>query len=523
MMNPAHPPEPTRRTWIAVIGALMGAFMAVLDVHITNSSLKNIQGSLGASLDEGSWISTGYLISEIVVIPLTGFLSSVFSLRRYLAVNAALFIFFSVLCGLATSLGEMVIFRILQGAAGGVLIPLGFTIVMTRLPLHRRPLGAALISLTATFAPAMGPTLGGWLTDLYGWPFIFFVNVVPGLILVWSVWTGLDSEPLALGRLKETDVPGIVTMAIGLGSLTYVLEEGQRKDWFGDGTIRRLFWIGAISLLVFIWIELRRRQPLINLRLLARRSFGAACAVNMLSGLGLYGTVFILPLYLAQIQGYNSMQIGEVVMWVGLPQLAIIPFVPRIMRYVDTRVMIAFGMLLFGISCFMNSFLNADTAIDQLKWAQLVRALGQPFILAPLSSLALVDVEPSQAGSGSALFNIMRNLGGSIGIAGLSTLLARRETYHFSMIGDAVTRNDPGVVEWLADAARHFAMQGAGPIEQQMKALGQLAGLVRREAFIMAYGDCFFVIGVGLVLSLPAVLLLKRPPIAQGLPSGDAH
>ncbi len=504
--------EPSRRTWIAVVGALLGAFMAVLDVHITNSSLKNIQGSLGASLEEGSWISTGYLIAEIIVIPMTGWLSGIFSIRRYLVANAAIFIFFSVLCGFATNLTEMVVFRFLQGAAGGALIPLGFTIAMTRLPPHRRALGAALLSLTSTFAPAMGPSLGGWLTDLYGWPSIFFVNVIPGIALIWATWWGLEREPMALDRLKDADMPGILTMAVGLGSLTYVMEEGQRKDWFGDDMIQRLFWLGAISLCIFVWVELTRPKPLINLRLFKRRSFVAACGVNLLSGLGLYGTVYILPLYLAQIQGYSSLQIGEVVMYVGLPQLLILPFVPRIMRHVDPRAMIAFGMVLFGISCFMNGFMSHDTAIDQLKWAQLVRALGQPFILAPLSSLALIDVEPSQAGSGSALFNIMRNIGGSMGIAGLSTVLARRETYHFSIISESVTRNDPGITSWLGDVARYIASTGIMQGVAEMKALGQLAGLVRREAYIMAYGDCFIIIGAGLIMSLPAVFALRRSP-----------
>jgi DHA2 family multidrug resistance protein len=303
------------------MGAMLGAFMAVLDIQITNASLKEIQAALGATLEEGSWISTAYLVAEIVVIPLTGWLARVFSMRWYLVVNAALFTFFSICCAWAWNLPSMIVFRALQGFAGGVLIPMALTIILTTLPPAKQPIGMAMFAVTAVFAPAIGPTVGGWLTENYGWEYIFYLNLIPGLVLMSAVWYGLNPQPLQLHLLKQGDWWGIISMAIGLGSLQVVLEEGSRKDWFGSALIVRLTVVAAIFLTIFFWIELTRRQPFINLRLLGRRNFGLASIVNVSLGVGLYGSVYILPLYLTQIQGYNALQIGEVIMWLGLPQL----------------------------------------------------------------------------------------------------------------------------------------------------------------------------------------------------------
>src|SRR5581483_4535603 len=242
--------------------------MAVLDIQITNSSLQYIQGGLAASLDEGTWISTGYLVAEIVVIPLTGYLGSVFGLRGYLIVNAILFVCFSMLCGTATNLTEMILYRVGQGFTGGVMIPTALTIVNVKLPPERRGMGMALFGLTATLGPALGPTIGGWITDNIGWPYIFYINLLPGCLLIAMIWYGMDPEPMKLGKLREGDWFGIVCMAIGLGSLEVVLEEGERKDWFGDAMIRDLAIVAAIFIPLFIATEFLRKKPFINLRLL---------------------------------------------------------------------------------------------------------------------------------------------------------------------------------------------------------------------------------------------------------------
>jgi DHA2 family multidrug resistance protein len=499
------------------MATMLGAFMAVLDIQITNASLKDIQAALGATLEEGSWISTAYLVAEIVVIPLTGWLSTVFSMRRYSLVNAALFLFFSICCAWAWNLPSMIVFRALQGFTGGTLIPSAFTMVLKKLPPARQPVGLAIFALTATFAPSIGPTIGGWLTENYGWEYIFYLNVIPGLLLIAGVWYGVAAEPPRLDLLKQGDWGGIIAMAIGLGSLQVVLEEGNRKDWFGSPLIVRLAVLAVIFLTIFFAIELTRKRPFIELRLLLQRNFGLATIVNVALGIGLYGSVYILPLFLAQVPQYNSLQIGEVIMWAGIPQLFIVPFVPKLMKRIDLRVLIGTGVSLFAISCFMNTQLTHDTGIDQLRWSQLVRACGQPLIMVPLSSIATAGIAPALAGSASGLFNMMRNLGGSFGIAVLATLLTRREQFHSNRLGEAVSMYDLATRQRLDDLTQVLIGRGIDPTTAQNQALATIDNLVRREAYIMAYNDCFYFIGCALLLSGIAVIFFKKAK-----PSGGA-
>jgi DHA2 family multidrug resistance protein len=505
------------RDWIAVAGAILGAFMAVLDIQITNASLQYIQGGLAASLDEGTWISTGYLVAEIVVIPLTGYLGGVFGLRRYIVVNAILFVVFSMLCGTATSLTQMIIYRACQGLTGGVLIPTALTVVSIKLPPERRAMGMALFGITATLGPALGPTMGGWITDNLGWPYIFYINVIPGCMLVAMIWYGMDSEPAHLDRLKQGDWFGILCMAIGFGSLEVVLEEGERKDWFGNPVIRNLGIAAAIFISLFLVIELMRRHPFIDLRLLRQRSLLASCVVGLTLGLSLYGSIYIIPVYLAQIQGYDATQIGEVIMWIGLPQLLIFPCVPVLMRYIDARVLLAFGLIVFAISNFMNVDMTHDTAEPQLRWSMLVRAAGQPFVITIITQMATARLRKQDVANASSLFNVMRNLGGSMGIALLQTFTTWQEHFHFDVISQRLSQNNLLTQERVQSMAQQFSAKPINQVNPDMLALIHLQNTVRREAFVMAYSDCFYIMGAVLLLSVLAVLFMER------LERGRAH
>jgi DHA2 family multidrug resistance protein len=498
------------KTWIGVWGTMLGAFMAVLDIQITNASLQDIQAALGATLEEGSWISTSYLVAEIVVIPLTGWLSQVFSVRRYLLVNAGLFVVFSVLCAWAWNLPSMTLFRGLQGFTGGILIPMAFTVLLTTLPQSKQPTGMALFGITATFAPSIGPTLGGWLTDNFSWHYIFYLNLIPGLLLLAAVWYAIDPKPMQLHLLKQGDWWGIISMAIGLASLQVVLEEGNRKDWFGSPLIVRLAILAAIFIPLFLAIELTSRKPFINLRLLKNRNFGLASIVNVALGLGLYGSVYILPLYLSQIQGYNAMQIGEVMMWVGLPQLILIPFVPKLMQRFDIRLLIAIGVGLFAASCFINSSLTQDTGAEQLRFAQIVRAMGQPLILVPLSTIVTSGLPKQQAGSASGLFNMMRNLGGSFGIASISTLLTKREQFHSNILGESVSLYSPQTQQRLEQLTQLFVSKGADLETARERAIAAIDQTVRTQSYLLAYEDCFYAIAIAFMLSGIAILFFKK-------------
>lgn len=502
----------TCRQWFAVMGAMIGAFMAVLDIQITNSSLNDIAGALGCSLDEGSWISTSYLVAEIIVIGTTAWLARVFSLKRYLLFSVVTFVLFSLMCAFATNLNMMIIGRALQGLTGGALIPLAFTVNILILPPKVRPIGNAIFAMTATFAPAIGPTIGGWLTDNYGWQWIFFINIIPGVIMFFLLAEYLDCDStMHLELLKDGDYFGIFCMALGLGSLEYVLEEGERKDWFGSPYIRDFAIIAAIFIVLFLWREFTAKKPFVNLRVLSHLPFTLCTLILTALGLALYGSVYLIPVYLAQIQGYSPLQIGETLMWVGLPQLVLLPFVPKLMKILDPRIVAGIGLALFGLSCLINGYLDPDFAMDQFRFSNIIRALGQPLIFVPLLSMSTEGIPPSEAGSASAVFNMGRNIGGSIGIAMLSTIVTQREHLHSVHLGEWVTTYTPAVAQRLNTLQQLFEMKGIDPGTAQGYALTALNHQVQSNAYIMAYSDAFLCIGVTLFAAIGGLFFLPKP------------
>jgi len=509
------------RTWIAVFGATLGAFMAVLNIQIVNASLADVQGAIGAGIDDGGWISTSYLIAEIIVIPLSGWLAQAFSIRVYLLTNATLFLAFSVACAFAQDLPQMIALRALQGFAGGVLIPMAFTLIITMLPKAKQPVGLALFAVSATFAPAIGPTIGGYLTENWGWQYIFYVNLVPGALMLGMLWFSLESKPMKLSLLRDGDWPGIVTMAIGLGALQTVLEEGNKDDWFGSAFIVRLSIIAAVALTLFFWVELTAAKPLLNLRLLARRNFGFGGLANFLMGVALYGSVFILPQYLARIQGYNSEQIGMVLAWTGLPQLVLIPLVPRLMKRFDARLIIGIGFVLFAASNFMNITMTTDYGSDQLFWPNVVRAIGQALAFAPLSAVATAGIEAENAGSASGLFNMMRNLGGAVGIAMLQTFLTKREQYHSNVLMQSVSLFEQATRTRIERLTQYFIQHGAiDPADASHRAVVAIGQIVQKQAYILAFSDTFYLLGAALIVALVATMMLRKP---GHLETGGAH
>lgn len=517
---PAAPAEKVSgRTWIAVAAGMLGAFMAVLDIQITNSSLKDILGALSATQEEGSWISTAYLVAEIIVIPLTALFSRVFGVRNYMIGTTTLFIIFSTLCGTAWNLPSMIVFRMLQGFTGGALIPMAFTLVLTKLPPSKRPTGMALFGLTATLAPAMGPTLGGYLSDLYGWPSIFYINWIPGVLLIAGMVYAMDKAQSQLGLLWKADWLGIALMAVGLGSLTIFLEEGNTKDWFDSGFIITFAALAIFGLLGWIVTSSMRAEPFINLKLYGQRNFLVATVLSAIFGMALYGSAFLLPLFLGQIAGYSPMQIGEVIMWVGLPQLLIMPFVAKLSSKIDNRIMCSFGLLLFGISCLMNAYMDATTAYDQLFWSQIVRALGQPFVMLTLSNFATKGIAPKDMSSASSLFNMTRNLGGSVGIALLATTLTNRQHFHSERLGESVDSFSMAVQQRLDALTSAYTASGIDLATAGNKALSVIDSIVRRESFVMAYNDGFFVVSLCLFACI-IVLWFSDKVIAAGAGGG---
>jgi DHA2 family multidrug resistance protein len=507
------PQEPavSTKTWIAVGGSLIAAFMAVLNIMVTNSSLPDIEGGIGTGGVNGTWISTAYLIGEIIVIPMTDFLSRVFSLRRFFIVSTVLFLLLSGACGQAHNLSEMIVLRGLQGFCGGVLIPLCFTIIVSMLPPSKRAVGLAGFAVTATFAPAIGPTIGGWLTDNYGWQTIFYMNTVPGVVMLAALIYALPRTPMQIGLLRHGDWLGIALMAVGLAAFQTVLDDGNTYDWFGSELIVRLSILSAVALGAFLVVELVRKEPLINLRLLARRNFGLGTLGNFLLGFALYGSAYLLPQYLAVSQGFDAQQSGEVMAWTGLPQLIIIPFVPLLMRWIDARILVSVGLMVFALSCFMNLDMDTDYAAPQLLMPNIVRAAGQALAMTPLSAIAMVGINPAEAGAASGLFNMLRNLGGAIGTAAVETFFTKREQYHSFIINQHVSLLDPATRERLRSLQAYFMAHGisdpAGAMHQAVIAVGQT---IRAQATVMSYSDCFGLLGVALLGAVISIVMLRK-------------
>jgi DHA2 family multidrug resistance protein len=435
----------------------------------------------------------------------------VVSFRRYMIANAILFPIFSIGCAFTHDLGSMIAMRGLQGFAGGILIPMAFTMVLTKLPKSQQPIGLALFAISVTFAPAIGPTIGGYLTENYGWQTIFFINALPSAIMVVALAFTLDPAPMQLSLLKEGDWIGIGTMAIGLSALQTVLEEGNKDDWFESTFIFRLGVIAFVFLAAFVAIELSVKKPLVNLRLLKQRNFGIGVIVNVLVGFALFGSVYVLPQYLGQVQRYNAEQIGNVLAWTGLPQLLLIPFVPFLMKRYDVRYIAFLGIGIFALSCFMNTMLSLDVSGDQFWTPNIVRAIGQALVITPVSAITTAGIAPKDAGAASGLSNMLRNLGGAVGTASLATVLTKSEQFHSNIIGQSVTIYRDEVRARIDALTNYFLSHGVSDhAAAQHQALVAIGATIRRQALVMSFSDAFAVIGVLLAIAAVAVLFAKK-------------
>jgi MFS transporter, DHA2 family, multidrug resistance protein len=514
--------EVSLKTWVAVIGSTIGAFLAILNIQVVGASLADIQGGIGAGLDDGGWITTSYLVAEIIVIPLSAWFANVFSLRSYLLASTILFLGLTAACATAQTLGQMIVIRAAQGFAGGALIPLAFTIIMTKLPRSKYPVGLAIYSIAVVIAPSIGPALGGYFSDTFGWQSIFFLSLPPGLVMVAMLWRSLDPAPRQTQLLRHGDWFGMLTMAVGLGCLETVLEEGNKDDWFGSPFIMRLAVIAVLSLGAFIYVELTRTAPLLNLRLLTRRNFGLGTCANFIFGFSMFGWIYLIPQYLSRMQGFSSQQIGGVMIWLGLPQILLIPMLPKIMQRVDTRRLVIVGYVLFIAGSLLAMKLADDFSGPQFLSSSLVRAVAQVMTMAPLSAIAIAGIEHEHAGSASALFNAMRNLGGAVGIAVIQTFLTKREQFHSAVLSSQVTLLDQSTRQRLEHLVHYFLSSGVSdPAAAYREAVVAVGRDIRHQAFLLGFGDTIIMQSAVLGLGLAAVLFFRRGSQVTG--GGQGH
>jgi DHA2 family multidrug resistance protein len=497
--------------WIAVIAGALGALMAMLDISITNSALPQIQGEIGATGTEGTWISTGYLMSEIVMIPLAAWLTRVFGLRTFLLGNTVLFTVFSIMCGLSHSLPQMIIGRIGQGFAGGALIPTAQTIVRARLPPHQMPIGMTLFGFIVLLGPLLGPVLGGWLAEHIDWSWCFFVNIPVGVALMALLYMGLPKSAPDWHQFVYADWLGIVGLSAGLSSLTVVLEEGQRNNWFDSSMIIWLSILSVVGIGALIAGQFGAKRPVVRLRLLANKSYASVIFIVFSLGAGLYSLSYLVPQFLSNISGYNAEQSGGIMLVSGVPAILLAPLLPRLLTRIDTRLLVIAGLLCFSASCIMDIDLTAQSVGHDFYASQLLRGVGQMLAMMPLNQASMSAVSREEAGDAAGLFNMARNLGGSVGLALLGAYIDRRNTFHEAVIRDSVSANSLIGQEHLAATSAGFLAQNGDKAYAHMQSLGQLAGQITQQAAVITYAETFYVLGVTLVLSIPIALFLRKP------------
>ena len=510
------------RSLLPFVVMCFGGFMALLDIQIVAASLQHIGGGLSAAQDEISWVQTAYLIAEIIVIPLSGWLTRVFSTRWLFTASAAGFTATSILCGFAWDIRSMIIFRALQGALGASMIPIVFTSSLHYFQGPRRVYSAAVVGSIASVAPTLGPIIGGWITDTLNWHWLFYVNLVPGLAITLLAPILVDIDKPDLSLLREADYPGIILMAICLGTLEYVLEEGTRWNWFDDGTIRTCAYIAGMSGILFVARSLTFARPVIDLRALTNRNFALGCLLSFATGIGIFSTIFLTPLFLGYVRGFSAWQIGLAIFSTGAASLIGVPIYIFLARQVDTRWLMMLGLASFGLSMWSYSFITHDWGADQLLITQILRGLPQVFAVAPAVNLGLGSLPPERLKYASGLFNMMRNLGGAVGIALCGAILNARTNFHFVAIASNLTPANGAMTRLMGElAARYGAIPGSLQTGHAA-ATKRLWQLAYREASTLAYADAFLVIMIVLVIATLLVPFLRNVA-PSGTASSQAH
>jgi DHA2 family multidrug resistance protein len=514
-----HGERASAADWIAVAAGALGALMATLDISITNSALPQIQGEIGATGTEGTWISTGYLMSEIVMIPLAAWLTRVFGLRNFLLANAALFIGFSMMCGWSGTLGVMIAGRIGQGFTGGAMIPTAQTIIRTRLPLSQLPVGMTVFGLIVLLGPLLGPVLGGWLAENISWSWCFFINLPVCIALITLLIVGLPPDRPHWEAFLKADWLGIVGLAVGLSTLTVVLEEGQRERWFESSMIVSLTCVSLAGMVLIGISQFVAKKPILRLSLMRNPRYASVIVIVSAVGAGLYGISYLLPQFLSIVAGYNAEQSGAIMLLSGLPAFLVMPILPRLLGKVDFRVLVVSGLLLFTLSCMLDISLTAQSVGHDFVWSQLIRGVAQMLAMMPLNQASMAAVAREDSGDAAGLYNMARNLGGSVGLAIIGTLIDRRETYHTAVLRESISANSLIGQERLASGAANWFAQTGDMAYSQMRSLGQIAAQIQQQSIVITYSETFWVLGIALAACVPLALLLKKPQPGVKAPS----
>jgi DHA2 family multidrug resistance protein len=506
--------------WIVAIAVMFATFMEVLDTTVVNVSLPHIAGNLSATIDESTWVLTSYLVANAIILPLTGWLASTFGRKRLLMTSVAGFTISSLLCGIAPTLPFLVAFRLLQGATGGAMQPLSQAVLLEAFPPHERGKAMGFWGLGIVVAPIIGPVIGGWLTDTYSWRWVFYINLPVGIISL--VMTKLYVfDPSYLRReTQRIDYWGIGLLALWIAALQLALDLGQERDWFSSTFISALVFISVGGLIAFLVRELMAAEPVVDLRVFKVRSYATGVFLMTTLGFVLYGSLVLLPIMLQTLLGYPSLQAGIAMAPRGLGSLIGMPMVGLLIGRFDARKMVAFGLVVGAGTLFWLGQLNLNAGYWDIFWPQFFQGLGLSALFVPLTTISMDPIPRERMGNATSLFNLMRNLGGSIGIATTGTLLARKQQEYINLMGSHVTAYSATSQSWLESLRQGFIASGSDPVTASQRAYAAVFGALQRQASMVSFVHLFRLLGIIFLLLLPLVLLMRRP---RGRAAVGAH
>lgn len=502
--------KPSFNPWLIAAAVMLATFMEVLDTSVANVSLPHIAGNLSATTDESTWVLTSYLISNAIILPATNWLGHFFGRKRFLIVCIGIFTLSSALCGAATSLEMLLVARVLQGAGGGALQPIAQAVLLESFPQERRGSAMAVYGMGIVVAPIIGPTLGGWITDNYSWRWIFYINVPIGILAVFMASTFLEDPPyIRSQRPGRIDYIGFGLMALGLAALQIVLDKGQEDDWLSSPFITKAIIIAVVGLVAFVIWELRTKEPIVNLRVLGNRNFAVGVVLITAMGVVLYGTIALLPLFLQTLMGYPALQSGLAVSPRGIGAVVSMIVVGRLVGKIDGRFLVMFGFIVVGISSYMLGDINLQISISSIVWPQIIAGLAMGFVFVPLTVMTTGTLSNEQIGNATGIFNLMRNVGGSFGIAAVTTMLARGAQVHQAAMVSHLTPYDPAFQQRVSELAGVLGGPASVMLAQQ-QAYGAIYQTLVRQANLLAYIDNFRFLAFMCVICAPAALLFKR-------------
>ncbi|MHB8482470.1 MAG: DHA2 family efflux MFS transporter permease subunit [Nitrospiria bacterium] len=510
-MTPPLEQKPTS-PYVIALSVMMGTFMEVLDTTVANVALPHIAGSLSSAIDESTWILTSYLVSNAIILPVSGWLSRLIGRKRFFLFCIVLFTVSSALCGFAPSLFFLVIFRILQGLGGGALQPVSQAILFDAFPREKQGVGMAIYGMGVVFAPIIGPTLGGWITDNFSWRWIFFINIPIALISFFLVQTFVqDPADFKKSSFKNIDYTGLGLLALGLGSLQIILDKGEREDWFESNFIINLTVLMTLCLVSFVVWELKNKNPVLQLRLFKDRNLTSGVLLMFVLGFVLYSSLALLPIYVQTLMGYTAMESGLVLTPGGVSVLIMMPLVGRFVGLVDARLMVGTGLVITGISLFQMSHFNLDLGFWTITWPRIIQGFGLAFLFIPINITSLSYLSKDQIGNGTGLMNLMRNLGGSFGIALVTTILSRRTQFHQMTLGSHINSYDPVTQERSQNIFNNLTAQGVDAVTAKSLTTASLYGQLLKQANMNAFVDTFWTVGWICFLILPLLFLMKKP------------